>query len=112
MNSHDPNLEAPVQRMLQEWTVNEPLPPRFTERVWHRIERETQKEPAAPSPADFLGWLRLAFVRPALATSYLAILLAAGAGAGFWQAHVTNERTVQALEVRYLQLMDPYQMPH
>jgi hypothetical protein len=97
--------------MLQEWKVSEPLPPRFAERVWHRIERDTQGKAARRSPADVLAWLRLAIVRPTLAAGYLSILLLAGAGAGFWQAHLANERTVQTLEVRYLQLMDPYRMP-
>ena len=49
--------------------------------------------------------------RPALATAYVAVLLAIGATAGWAQARQESERVSDALSVRYVRLLDPYQAP-
>ena len=49
--------------------------------------------------------------RPRLAVGYVAVLLAAGLLAGFWQAQLAKTRMAETLSARYVQMLDPYQMP-
>jgi hypothetical protein len=56
-----------------------------------------------------MEWLSQGMVRPALAVSYLAVLLLTGLGAGYWQARTESVRASEELGARYVQLMDPYQ---
>ena len=99
-----------LSQLLHEWKVGSPLPPRFNERVWHRLER---KEVPAVDPLLLLRiWIAQAFARPRFAFSYAAALLLAGLLAGFWQAQVTSRRASEALSARYVQMVDPYQTPH
>jgi hypothetical protein len=105
-NETDPLL----RKTLRAWEVKEGLPPRFQERVWQRIARRETRQPA--------GWWSLlstqlaqAMARPVLATSYIAVLLAAGLLAGYWQGRVANAHASEQLSARYVQVMDPYQMP-
>ena len=98
----------PEDRMLREWEIKETLPPRFQERVWQRIAREEAK---GIESVWVLARRRFAqlLVRPALAGSYLAVLLLAGLLAGYWQARVEQARTLEQLGSRYVQMLDPYQ---
>ena len=103
-----PDEEA-LNQTLQSWKVQAPLPPRFQEEVWRRIEHNEAREP---------GW-RLLFqristklVRPSLAVSYVAILLVAGFLAGYWQVRVTRAHVDEAMGARYVQMVDPYQRSH
>ena len=50
--------------------------------------------------------------RPALAASYVAVLLMAGVVAGYWQARTTNAQVDDHLSSRYVQMVDPYQNPN
>jgi len=97
-----------LHRTLREWEVKEPLPPRFTEHVWQRIAREE-----AQAPASILtllsSWLAQAFARPALAVSYVTVLLMAGLVAGYWHAQTEKARTLENLSARYVQMLNPYQ---
>jgi len=98
--------EQALSKALHEWRVAAPLPPRFQEQVWQRIERLETRDSA------WLAFLRRfgsAFARPSLAFSYVALLLFVGLAAGYWQAQTTNARADQMLSSRYVQLMDPYQ---
>ena len=98
-----------LSRVLQEWKVASPLPPRFQESVWRRIE---QKAPAQePAWLEFFSWLRAALSRPALATSYVVLLLVIGSAAGYLRAQAANARADHELSVRYVQMIDPYQLP-
>ena len=54
----------------------------------------------------------IALTRPRLATSYVAALLATGLIAGYWQAKVASAHAEAQLSARYVQVIDPYQMPH
>ncbi|HZR18113.1 MAG TPA: hypothetical protein VFE51_12530 [Verrucomicrobiae bacterium] len=98
-----------LSRVLHEWKVQTPLPPRFEEGVWLGIARRQARRPAWR-----LIWERLgaAIARPALATSYLAVLLLAGLVVGYWQARAANARAEAQLSARYVQVVDPYQMLH
>ena len=99
-----------LSRLLQTWKPEAQLPPRFQEAVWRRIE---DAEPLhAPGLLHVITlWLEKTFRRPALAVSYVAIIMLVGAAAGFWHA---EDRTAQARSewrTRYVQSIDPYQMP-
>lgn len=96
--------------LLHEWTVTPPLPPRFKEQVWQRLEKSRV---AALSPWTALrDWVAQTFARPAMACSYVAVLLAAGLAIGFWQGRLNSERTTAELGARYVQLMSSYESGH
>jgi hypothetical protein len=99
-----------LTKLLQAWKVDAQLSPRFQEAVWHRIERS---ELPAPIPfwAVVASWLEAAFARPALGTAYIALLLFAGVGAGYWHVGDRVAQANSALRARYVQTVDPYQMP-
>lgn len=99
-----------LRSLLREWKVETPLPPRFQERVWRRIEREDTRPAATVSPWTLLQhWIANVLPRPALATAYVAVLLAAGAGVGWTQAQHESSRVSSKLSTRYVQTVDPYQ---
>jgi hypothetical protein len=107
-----PNKQAPendehLRALLREWVVDAPLPPRFQEQVWQRIQRAD----ARPKTALWPALLRLADVllpRPKLAFAYAAVLLAVGVAAGSWTAQIQSSRLDTALGLRYVQSVDPY----
>ncbi len=100
-----------LHQTLGEWRVEEPLPPRFREQVWQRIAREEAQAPQTLW-AQLAGRIGAAMMRPSLAISYVAILLAAGLLAGYWQARLDNQRVSQELGARYVEMIAPYQTPH
>ena len=105
-----PDSDPLLRQALHEWVVKDPLPPRFRERVWQRIARE--EGPATGSLwSQFVNWVEQALARPSLAVSYVTVLLVAGLLAGHWQAQRDSARMTQELGARYVQLLDPYQMP-
>lgn len=108
MNSNDPKEMDPLRNVLQEWKVDAPLPPRFQEQVWRRIARH-ERRPSAFWLHDLWLSLEAAFRRPALAVSYVAILLLVGAGIGVTQARQEAVRMADTLGTRYVQTVDPYQ---
>ena len=105
-----PESEGRLRELLATWKVAPTLPPRFEQRVWQRIERcETQ--PAVGALAQWFNQIATALTNPRLAISYMTILLAAGLLAGFWQAQLAKARAAENLSARYVQMLDPYQMP-
>ena len=106
MKADDTNENA-LKDALRGWQVTTPLPPRFQERVWKRIERA---EVPGLSPADAVrAWFAMAFARPAFAAAYVSVLLAAGLTLGLLQAGNRAADLDRQLEARYVQLVDPYQ---
>ena len=103
----DPNL----RQILSQWRIEAPLPPRFPETVWKRIEAE------AYTPARVSVWQALVglteglFARPAFAAACVAVFLAVGLGAGWVQAREQTTRVDESLSTRYVQSVDPYQAP-
>jgi hypothetical protein len=98
-----------LSKLLHEWNADASLPPRFNERVWHRIASE---ETPAGNPPWLLGnWIAQTVMRPSFVFSYSAVLLLSGLLIGSWQAHVTAQRAKDTLSTRYVQRVDPYQMP-
>ncbi|MEY2466274.1 MAG: hypothetical protein QOD03_795 [Verrucomicrobiota bacterium] len=104
-NPNDPILS----KLLREWKNESPLPPRFNEQVWHRIALE---DSAPAHPLLFVWkWLTQSAMRPSFAAGYATILLCTGLTAGLWQAHESSQRASETLSARYVQMVDPYQMP-
>ena len=105
MNQHnnDENLRA----TLRAWKETSPLPPRFQEQVWSQIEKAEARE--SRSLWNFLKQLELLLARPALAASYVALLLFVGIGAGYWQTQQKTADLDATLAFRYVQAVDPYQ---
>ena len=106
---HSESNDEALSRVLREWKVKPQLPPRFQDAVWQRILRSETKE---TTWGLLWGRLAAAITRPTLATSYLAVLLLAGLLAGYWQARAANANAEARLSARYVQVIDPYQMPH
>ncbi|MBX3732884.1 MAG: hypothetical protein KF791_09845 [Verrucomicrobiae bacterium] len=105
-NTNTPGLRA----LLKEWKQEASLPPRFQEQVWRRIERaEAAPVPSVSLATVFANWLTNLLPRPALATAYVAVLLAIGASVGWSQARQETARVAGELSARYAQAVDPYQ---
>lgn len=113
MKSERPSEDYESLRMLmREWTVTTPLPPRFQEGVWRRIERAQATEPVTPSMwAALIHWIDTVLPRPALASAYVAVLLAIGVTAGWAQARQETARIRDELGQRYVRVLDPYLAP-
>ncbi len=111
MKSNDPiEKNEALSRALQEWKVDASLPPRFPEEVWRRIAlSEVRRE--VSWWRDFRQSIEAAFRRPALAVSYVAILLLVGLSVGMAQARQASARADETLGARYLQSVDPYLAP-
>ena len=102
--------QTTLERVIQEWRVTTPLPPRFQEQVWKRIEHA---EVPGISVVDAVrAWFTMAFARPAFAVAYVSVLLVTGLAFGFWQASHKAARWDRQLEARYVQSIDPYQRGH
>ena len=101
------NLDPAFDRALREWQIQDPLPPRFREQVWRRIERVEDHAPA-PLRTQFLAWIGQGLARPSLAVSYVTLLLLTGLLAGYLQARTDATRAEKALSSRYVQMIDPY----
>lgn len=108
MKIENSSEDKALSQTLHAWRTDTPLPPRFTEGVWKRIER-------AGSADSTTLWtlLRLriaeAFARPSLAVSYVALLLLIGLAAGYWQGHVGSQRAEEESRAQYVAAVDPYQ---
>jgi len=99
--------DAGMQRVLQQWKVDAPLPPAFQDQVWKRISRQ---EPQAGTNA-WAELLRVAgaiLLRPRVALSYVTILLVVGVAAGSLTAQVKTSHLDATLRARYVQSLDPY----
>lgn len=101
----DPELS----RLLSEWKDLPPLPGRFREQVWRRIENTETAPPArGVRVRDWLAGLLTLLPRPALAAAYLGSLLLLGGGLGWTHARKDTERVNLELGIRYAQTVDPY----
>ena len=100
----------PLRRVMREWKVTEPLPPRFQDGVWRRIEQAQTRQAVSPW-AVVANWIATVLPRPALAASYVAVLLTIGVTAGWAQARQKTARVHDELGQRYVRVLDPYQAP-
>jgi hypothetical protein len=109
-NDEPGNQDESLHKVLQAWRTDAPLPPRFQEAVWGRINRA----PATATPTLWTlvsHWLGSVLPRPALATVYVAMLLAVGGTVGWTQARQENARVKEELGWRYVRSLNPYQSP-
>lgn len=100
--------EEALSRSLKSWRVNDPLPPQFQKAVWRRINA-SQPEVSSSVWELIAKQFRILFVRPAIAASYVTLLLVLGLSAGWMQARQENVRVHQQLSDRYVRVLDPYQ---
>jgi hypothetical protein len=106
LNDDDARLRA----LLKECKVVATLPPRFQEQVWRRIARREQQPSVWFSlRASLTHWINTMLPRPALAVSYVAVLLVVGASVGWAQARQEKARVSGEMSLRYVQTVDPYQ---
>jgi hypothetical protein len=106
-NQNNPD-DRKLHSLLRKWNPDTPLPPRFRDNVWNRIEAQ---RPVCSPPlwALMLDWLKSSFPRPALARAYVMVLLLIGLAGGWVQAQHRNAKINGELETRYLQSIDPNQ---
>jgi hypothetical protein len=109
MNTNEPGKhDEALHGLLKEWRTDAPLPARFQESVWRRIERA--QTPATPPFWEVVtGWIGTMLPRPALAAAYVAILLTVGVTTGWTQARQETARVKGELGDRYIRVLDPYQ---
>jgi hypothetical protein len=104
------NQDNSLRPLLKEWRVEASLPPRFQENVWRRIENL--------DASSVTLWqlirqrLESTFARPAVAVSYVTVLVAVGLVLGAKQGQLRSARAEVQLEARYVQSIDPYQKIH
>jgi hypothetical protein len=107
---HDKEKQNGLERALDQWRVSTPLPPRFQEQVWRKIEG-AQAAQRISLREVISRWLENVMPRPAAAASYVGVLLVAGLVAGIWQAQEHNVQAEQTFARKYVQSVDPYQAP-
>jgi hypothetical protein len=97
-----------LRKALRAWRVTTPLPPRFQEQVWRRIERTaTQCDDSVWTM--FVNRLAEAMARPVPALAYVTALLMISLTIGYWQARERTAQWDKDFAQRYLQAVDPYQ---
>jgi hypothetical protein len=110
MKTDPGNHDEELGKLLKEWRSEISVPPRFQESVWRRIERA--QAPTTHSVWTLVAhWVGTVLPRPALAASYVAVLLTIGVTAGWTEARQTMARVKGELGDRYVQSLDPYQTP-
>ena len=111
MNSNEPaNRDEALRKLLKVWRTDASLPPHFQESVWQRIER-AQTPVSSSVWAAIAHWIGTSLPRPALAVSYVAVLLAIGMTAGWEQARQKTTHVRDELGQRYVRVLDPYLTP-
>jgi hypothetical protein len=107
---HDDSTERNerLSHILRRWNVDAPLPPRFTEAVWRRIERRGSLNGVSVWQV-LIDWFVRAMDRPALALAYVTVLLLLGLAGGYWQTRQVTTQLDRTLAQRYVQTVDPFQ---
>ncbi len=103
-----PENDEPLRRLLREWIVDTPLPPRFQEQVWRRIA-SVEAESAPRLGVRFRRWVELVLPRPKTALLYMALLLVLGIAAGSVTAEIRSNHLQATLSARYVRSLDPNQ---
>jgi hypothetical protein len=97
-----------LSQALRTWKTDAPLPPRFSEGVWKKIERA---DGAGAATLWTMVQNRIAevFARPSLAVAYVTLLLLFGLAAGYWQGRIGSRQAEEKLSAQYVHEVDPYQ---
>ena len=104
------NQDEQLRKVLREWRSEVSLPPRFQEQVWKRIE-SAPTSTATSVWATLAHWVGSVLPRPALAGSYILVLLTLGVTAGWAEARQERGRVRVELGQRYVQMLNPNQIP-
>lgn len=97
-----------LDRVLKQWVVDAPLPPRFQEQVWQRIA-PSEVGSSRSFRSLLTRFMEVVLPQPKIAYSYVTALLVLGLAASAWAAEKQNSRLQTSLSSRYLQSVDPYQ---
>lgn len=108
--NQEPENDERLRAVLHEWKVDVSLPPRFQEQVWRRISR-TEAQVGPSLRQIFARWVETTFSRPALAVSYVTVLLFAGLTTGYVRAQDKSAQAQSQWRTLYVQSVDPYQAP-
>jgi hypothetical protein len=102
----NPLEDKSLHKLLGQWKMNAPLPPRFQEGVWRRIE---QPPPTAGLRELWWSWLERVFARKPVALVYVSALLLLGLAAGYVNGQAHEQRLNAQLAAKYVQSLDPYE---
>lgn len=108
--NQEPENDERLHAVLREWKPDVSLPPRFQEQVWRRISR-AEAQPAPSLGQIFARWMESTFTRPALAASYVTLLLLIGLTTGYVRAQDKSAQAQSQWRAMYVQSVDPYQAP-
>jgi hypothetical protein len=98
-----------LHQLLQTWRIENKPPPYFQERVWRRISLREDPQPAVWKLwSEFTIWCGAASRQPAMAAAYLAVVVATGAGLGYWKSERYVQQTELGWRAAYLQSVNPY----
>lgn len=107
MKTNHPENEA-FSQVLRTWRVDAPLPPRFREAVWRRIEQEEAKSNLTLLAA-LSAWVESVLPHPKVALCYVTALSLVGIASGLWIGQEKSHRLNTDLGLRYVQSIDPFQ---
>jgi hypothetical protein len=108
--NHPSEKDKALSALLRAWKPDVTLPPRFQEAVWNRIAC-AEAAPTLSLWQALASRIETTLRRPAFAASYVAVLLFTGLGAGYWHGEGKTAQAASEWRARYVQTVDPYQMP-
>jgi hypothetical protein len=98
-----------LRKLLGQWKITEPLPLRFQQGVWRRLEQPAR----SPNAWElWQQWLESIFARKAVALAYVTVLLFAGLTAGYLNGQAHEQTWNAQLASQYVQSLDPDQRNH
>lgn len=101
-----------LSRVLKEWRADTSLPPGFQAAVWGRIDASKGREAVSQPLWHVLSaWFNQLVARPQLAVAYIVFFAMIGMTAGWAQGQKEVARVQDDLAQRYVQTLDPYQVP-
>jgi hypothetical protein len=110
MNSNEPfERDQQLSKLLSKWRVNAALPPRFQEQVWERIDNADRQSSSVWM--SIWNLMTIEAARPTFAVAYVALLISVGVIAGGNRGHSKAEHVKSDMQLRYIQMVDPYQTP-
>lgn len=110
-NSPENSGSDALSKVLQEWNQRPSLPPGFQASVWRRVDALTRATSEPSLLRDILAWMNQLVARPQLAFAYVAFLAMIGMTLGWSQGQREVARVQEGLADRYVQTLDPYQVP-
>jgi hypothetical protein len=97
-----------LRKMLGEWKIDKPLPPRFQQEVWRRLEQRAQTPTVWET---WQTWLENIFAKKSVTLSYVTVLLLAGLTVGYLHGKAHEQSWRAQLAQQYVQSIDPEQRP-